>query len=302
MKKFLVYTVVFFAIVALVDFAFGLGARYLNSHAKGGDTYNHYYITHEMSDSVLVFGSSRAIHHFNPRILEDSLGATVYNCGLDGNGILYHYGRLLAILRRHTPKMIIYDVIPSFDMEDDDFAKYLKWQKRWYDIPGVPEIFQDVNPLEKYKMLSSLYRYNRTFIPMLSDNIKPNHELDYKGYKPIYETMSVDLDRQDHHTPVEWSELKKRYFQKFVDTCRQRRVKIVFSFSPWYKAADSGIYDEFRTFAGDNGLEIIDMYTDPELTGDPSLFADISHLNSAGADKFSAKFAGELKRLQTSQN
>lgn len=302
MKKFLIYIAVFFALVALIDVTFGVGARYLNSHAKGGDTYSQYYITHEMSDSVIVFGSSRAIHHFNPRILEDSLGLTAYNCGLDGNGIIYNYGRLLAILQRYTPSLIIYDVIPSFDMAEDDYVKYLQWLKRWYDIPGIPEIFRDVNPLEKYKMMSSLYRYNRSFLPMLSDNIKPNHEVGYKGYKPLYETMTVDFDRQDHHTPVKWSELKKHYFLKFVDTCRQHGIKLVFSFSPWYNTPGSGLYDEFRTFAADAGIPILDFYTDPELSKDPANFADISHLNSVGADKFTAKFVTGLKRLRSPQN
>lgn len=295
MKKFLIYAGIFFAIIVVIDAAFGFSARYLNSHAKGGDTFNHYHTTQEITDSVIVFGSSRAIHHFNPRILEDSLGMTAYNCGVDGNGIIYNFGRLLNITHRYTPLLIIYDVIPAFDMEKDDCSKYLQWQKRWYDLPGIPEIFQDVNPMEKYKMQSNLYRYNRSFLQMLSDNIKPRQEMAYKGFKPIHETMAVVIDRTDHNLPAQWSDLKLKYFQKFVDLCREKNIRLVISFSPWYNAHGSGIYNHFREFARNNNLEIIDLYTDSELIHDPANFADISHLNSAGADKFTSRFISQLK-------
>ncbi len=298
MKKFLIYVGLFFSLIFIIDLVFGVGARYLNSHAKGGDTYNHYYITEKMADSVVVFGSSRAIHHFNPKIIEDSLGMTAYNCGVDGNGIIFNYGRLLDITRRYKPSIIIYDVIPSFDMEEDDYSKYLQWLRRWYDHPGIPEIFPDVDSMEKYKMLSNLYRYNRFFLQMLSDNIKPRQELAYKGYKPIYETMTVETDRTDHSKPAQWSELKLNYFQRFVNLCQKNNIKLVISFSPWYRAGSSKIYDEFRSFAQKNELEILDFYTDTEITTNPALFADVSHLNNSGADKFTAKFMSALKKLQ----
>lgn len=203
MKRFLAYICIFFGLIILIDIGVGFVARYLNSHAKGGDTANHYYIANEMTDSVLVFGSSRAIHHFNPRILEQTLGTTAYNCGVDGNGILYNYGRLLTITRRYTPKMIIYDVLPSFDMQDDDDSKYLSWQRRWYDVPGVSEIFYDISHLEKYKMISQMYRYNRSIIQMLSDNLNPRQEIDYKGFKPLHETMTEVSSNLEADKPIQ---------------------------------------------------------------------------------------------------
>lgn len=298
MKKFLLYILIFGLVVALLDAGFGRLCTYLNSHAKGGDTYNHYYIANEMSDSVLIFGSSRAIHHFNPAILEDSLNETVYNCGLDGNGIIYNYGRLLTVLNHYKPKMIIYDVIPSFDMVQDDCSKYLQWQKRWYDVPGVSEIFHDVNSAEDFKMLSNFYRYNTTFIQMLSDNIKPLQHVSFKGYKPLTGIIDYDVSDSDSE-PAQWSELKLLYFTKFVQLCKENGIKLIISYSPWYKAKDSEIYKEFTKFAEDNGVDIIDLYADPEISDEKTYFVDASHLNANGADVFSSKFANILnKRLK----
>lgn len=296
MKKYILRICLFFAIILLLDTVFGYACRYLNTHAKGGFTQNHYHIAEELTDSVLIFGSSRAVHHFNPVIIEDSLGTTVYNCGVDGNGIIFSYGRLLTILQRYTPKMIIYDVIPSFDMEKDDYTKYLEWQKRWYDKPGVAEIFHDLYPLEKYKMLSNLYRYNTSFIQMLTDNLKPQKQFSFKGYLPIEEHMSYNVEEYDGQA-VQWSPEKLKYFKLFADLCKQNDIELVFSFSPWYKAKNSRIYDEFLEFSHENGIPVIDMFADPYISTNPEYFADASHLNSEGADVFTSKFCKELSAL-----
>lgn len=294
MRKFYKYIILFFVIIAVLDCGFGYLCRYLNSHAKGGDTKNHYYIASEMTDSILIFGSSRALHHYNPTIFEDSLGKTVYNCGLDGNGIVYNYGRLLTIINRYKPKMIIYDVIPSFDMSEDDYSKYLQWLKRWYYIPGVAEIFHDVNALEDIKMLSNFYRYNGSFIQMVSDYIKPIPQISYKGYKPLQGKINYSNTESDSE-PVEWSDLKLQYFQEFVDICKENNIYLVISYSPWFKMTDSHLFQEFTKFANDNNLRVIDLFNDYEISQNPLYFEDAAHLNSMGADIFSSKFVNILK-------
>ena len=55
------------------------------------------YICDKSVDDILIFGSSRAVHHYNSSMIEDSLGMSCYNCGDDGNGIILSYGRLSMI-------------------------------------------------------------------------------------------------------------------------------------------------------------------------------------------------------------
>ncbi|MCH5347616.1 MAG: hypothetical protein J1E63_10920 [Muribaculaceae bacterium] len=297
MKRFITYILIFFCFIAVIDISIGYLARYLNSHAKGGDTKNHYYIAGEMTDSVLIFGSSRAIHHFNPKILEDSLGMTVYNCGLDGNGIIYNYGRLMSILRRYKPRVIIYDIMPEFDMSHDDYTKYLQWQKRLYDdVPEVREVFNDVDWTERYKMISNLYKYNTSIIQMLSDNVKPKQAVSYHGYKPIDEVINYDVSPKDE-LPAEWDELKLKYFHRFIEECQRNGIAVIISFSPWYKAVNSARFDNFVSLCNEYRLPVIDMYADSVLSSNPNYFADASHLNSTGADLFSQKFAHILKGI-----
>ena len=116
MKRFVIKILVFLAIMFILDRGFGLAMKYLQDHAKGGYVGHHNYILHQANEDILIFGSSRAIHHYNPQIIEDSLGMSCYNCGQDGNGIVLFYGWWQMIKERYQPKMIVYDVNPSFDL------------------------------------------------------------------------------------------------------------------------------------------------------------------------------------------
>jgi len=296
MKKFIRNIVLFFVAVALLDVSFGFACRYMNSHAKGGDTKNHYDIAMNMNADVLLFGSSRCIHHYVPSILEDSLGMSVYNCGLDGNGILYQYSRLRMILNRYTPKVIVYDIADGFDIAEGDNTKYLGWQKRFYSIAGVNEVFEDINPMEKYKMLSQLYRYNSDFIQMLSDNIHPLQEVDESGYKPLHGVMNYEPKPSNVlPTAIEWDPLKQKYFERFYELCKQNGIVFIIAYSPLYRATTSIQYAAITEFCSKNNIPLIDNYHNPRFSEHRDYFEDTSHMNDTGAREYTKMFVGKIK-------
>lgn len=155
MKRFFVKIIIFGVLVLAIDMAVGLIFPMLVSNAKGGDNKRNNYICNDTKEDILVFGSSRAIHHYNPEMISDSTGMTCYNCGQDGNGIILNHARLKIITERYAPKYIIYDVTPGFDLlAGDDNHKYLGMLRAYYDRNGIPGIFESVDQTEKYKMQS----------------------------------------------------------------------------------------------------------------------------------------------------
>ena len=124
MKKFILYTLLFFTVVAVVDFAAGKVFYYLQSRA-GGRTGAEWYACKESHEDIIIMGSSRASHHYVPQIFEDSLGLSCFNAGQDGNGIILQYGRWKMIRERYTPKMVIYDVTYNFDLGVNDNMTYI---------------------------------------------------------------------------------------------------------------------------------------------------------------------------------
>ena len=87
MKKYLTKIALLFVIIILCDYAFGIGMDYVVNHISVGGQGRDNHICNESAEDILVFGSSRAIHHYNAKMLEDSLHMTCYNCGNDGSGI-----------------------------------------------------------------------------------------------------------------------------------------------------------------------------------------------------------------------
>lgn len=297
MKRFIINIIFFILIVAAIDMAFGKICTYLNSHSKGGDTKKHYYIAKETNDDILIFGSSRACHHYVPGILSDSLQMKTYNCGVEGNGILLSYSYMKLITNHHTPKIVIYD-ISNFDIITDDYTKYLGWQKRFYDEPGIAEVFNDVIPIEKYKMVSNLYQYNEKWLQMLSDNVLPKQLVLNGGYKPIYSTMDYKPKAEMAKlNPLIWDETKKKYFKKFHDLCKQNEITFIVAYSPLYKAESSIQYQEVSDFCKENNITLWDYYSDTTFSRHHKYFADTDHMNDEGAIEYTKLIAHKLKKL-----
>lgn len=293
MKKFIVYILVFFAIVAAIDVAFGFACQYLNSHAKGADTASNYAIANTVTSPVVIFGSSRAMHHYVPEILEDSLATEVYNCGNDGNGILFFYGRFRLMTERYTPEVIIYDVEPKFDILADDHSKYLGLLKRWYGRAEIDSLIADIDPNEALKLRSSLYRFNGSFVQMLSDNLRPMQNVAYHGFKPLAGVMDYEPEPEVSR-PIEWDPLKEKYFRKLVADCRAKGIRLIVCASPSYGRTETNEYNAVLELCREYDIPTISFLTDSTFNRRREYFQDATHLNETGARAFTAVFADSI--------
>ena len=87
MKKYIAKIFIFFVIMVSLDVVVGVLSDYLVTNAKSGATQKSEYICEKTKEDILIFGSSRAVHHYNPLIIQDSLNMTCYNCGYDACGM-----------------------------------------------------------------------------------------------------------------------------------------------------------------------------------------------------------------------
>lgn len=263
---------------------------------RGGDNWRNNYICNETEDDILVFGSSRAIHHYNPKIIKDSTDMSCYNCGQDGNGIILNYGRYCMISQRYTPKIIIYDIIPSFDLlAGDDDHKYLNWLKAYYDREGIPEIFESVDKTEKIKMMSNLYRYNSSFIQIVSDFIRPLQSSGQNGYRPLYgemDRMKISKKQQSSES-VRYDSLKLAYMEKFVNRCGDARL--IFVISPMCDGLDEATYLPIEKICKDKNIPFVNFANNPKYFHNHKYFKDGWHLNSLGADEFTKDLMSVLR-------
>ena len=302
MKQYIIKIALFFAILFVVDRVAGYIFSYMSNNCKGGYVGHHNYILKGLHEDILIFGSSRAIHHYNPQIIADSLGMSCYNCGQDGNGIILFYGWWQVIKQHHKPKVIIYDITPFYDLyKGKDNQKYLGWLKEVYDEPNISGIFDDVDASEKYKMESQLYRYNSKFHQIAADFIHPILEVKANGFLPLQgnvDTMRIKKDKGDEDMKdLLVDSLKIKYLNTLID--ETDGVRLFFTVSPMWYGIPSQQLSPIRKICNQHNIPFLDFSNSPKYVHINKYFKDGSHLNSLGADEYSRDLMILIKQQMT---
>ena len=298
MKKFLVNILVFFAIVAVIDFGVGSLGDYWTSHVRSGETKRTYDLAMQDTHDVLILGSSRARHHYDAPFLSDTLGLDVYNAGYDGNGVVLAYGLLEMILERYEPKLILYDVEPTFDIDvyeaDNNHKRYISRLKPYYQHKAIGKIIADVSTEEWYKVHSGMIRYNMSLLTMYLDNFRPSKDT-RKGYSPLY--GEYDREPESNGVKRELDQFKLRYIENIITLANSKHIPIVFVASPKFGKTSSDEIKPVIDICKRNKVVFLDYYNDSMFMQHKEWFKEPMHLNEKGAKEFSsiiAKTASEI--------
>lgn len=287
MKRFILYILLFFALIAVVDWGAGKGFDYCLNHLKGGQYHSLQYAMKETKADVLVFGSSRAINHYVPKVIEDSLGLTCYNCGFHAQGIIFQYGRLRYILNRYKPKMVIYDVEYNFDLAKGENERYLDMLKPYCSDTCIANYFKEYSLKEYLKNLSHLYRYNSNFINLSKDYLT-HGTLSENGYEPLRKTMDYDVTMKEI-LPIEVDSIKFSYLRKMILACKANHIPLIMLISPRYDAISSVVHQPIKDLCKEYGVLCKDYFTDSCFQSHKEYFANTTHLNEKGAIVYTSR-------------
>ena len=283
-------------IVAIIDVGVGYVCDNLLTHAKGGITRQTNDLLMVDNHDVLILGSSRAKHHYDTRFLSDTLGLDVYNAGFDGKGVVLAYGILGMVLERYQPKLIVYDVEPSFDIyeyaADNNHKRYIADLKPYYHHRIVESIIKDVS-IEEWNMIQlSMIRYNTTIISFAIDNIQTRETFPY-GYEPLHGEMSKQgKDESNDSLYEDWFKLK--YVSRLIQLSQSNNVPIIVCASPMYGAQTSNLLQPIKEICNQYGVTFYDNYANPNYTSHREWFKDKSHLNALGAKIYSRHIAEQI--------
>ena len=297
MKKYLLKIVLFFGVVAVMDVGFGLACEWLQAHAKGGRMKSVRQTALVQESDIVVMGSSRAHHHYVPSILTDSLGLSVYNAGVDGNGIVLASGLYDMMAKRYTPKVIIYDVEPAFDInvyaEDGNNTRYIGWLRPYFADKQVREIITAVDPSERYKNLSGMFRYNSKIVDLLKDQLVMS---DYAkdGFAPLKGEMDSEPKIQEKSIAAVQDTLKLKMMEEFISRLSRTETKLIMLASPKYGALSSEVFNPIKEICNRYGVAFWDYYSDTQFQK-MDYFKEPMHLNEKGSREFTAYLAERLK-------
>jgi len=290
----------FILLVIFVDCTIGLLLDYASSNANGGYTEELNTILKEEHD-VIIMGSSKAKRHYNTELIADSLCSSVYNAGLDGNGIIYMYGLFNLLPDNKLPKIIIYDVEKYFDFYEYDSdagnTRYLNHLKRFYwDSKSIRDIFYKIDKLSSIKLLSNSYRYNGNFINVFKDYFF-EEKCSLSGYEPLYGSMKYDSQvRVD--TNLAFDDVKMYFFDQFIKRVIDNNIKLFIAISPKYRIADDSEYKPILEFISRYPeVTVFNHYCDTLFVDNKSYFVDPMHLNNTGANLYTNIIIDKITNL-----
>ena len=123
MRKFILSLLFGLFLVIIGDYAVGSALEYFYFKTSSGLLQRTTFALEETEADILIFGSSRANHHYDTKIIEDASGLSAYNTGRDGNYIFFQNALLKSILKRYNPKQIILDFSGTFEHGREDYDR-----------------------------------------------------------------------------------------------------------------------------------------------------------------------------------
>lgn len=298
--SFLIKAAALILVLLLIDITAGYVLGYYYPRMKAGESSRITYAIEKSNEDILIFGSSKANHHYVPAVFEKELEGTCYNAGIDGQNILYHYSILKCIQKRYIPKTIILDLhIDEFLKSEKSYSVLSALLPYYRNYEEVRTVVNMRGPYEKYKSLSNLYRYNSLTFTIAKNNIFEKKDTTIQGYYPLYNIMKNQSLQEELIKNPEVDTVKVEYFRKFINEAVTAGSKVYVFVSPVYRIRkdESETIKLAREICSSKNILIKDFSQSPEFINHPELFQDASHLNNNGAVSYSEKVSGEIKRV-----
>jgi hypothetical protein len=315
MKKFLTKILLF--ILPLMIIAFPLD--YLISsnlkksvvHVDGEYLIWNEIYTEKIDVDIAIYGSSRAWIHISPEILQDSLGLSAYNFGIDALNFEYQYFRHKEYLK-HNPKpkyIIISGDLFSFESEQgfynyEQVLPYMLFNDDYYNFRESFKVFSWVDfyvPLTRY--FGQTWEMARAaYVAAGLENDPPAR---VHGYMGIERPWNNDLElAEKKHGNIEVVIDKKLLdlFDRFIIECKNDNIQVVLVYSPEYIKGRrfvknrEDIMNLWHSIAEKHNLIFLD-YSQDSIGNDIKYFYNSTHLNKQGSQLFSRRLAGDLKPL-----
>jgi hypothetical protein len=264
----------------------------------------------KINAQIIVTGSSRALSHFDPRIIEAQTGHSAFNLGRNGSQSDMQLAVLKAYLAHNRAPEVVVHSLDSFSFEattsvynpaqyvpylyDDELYKPLlhfnpnTWRSRYLPLYGY--VVDDMS-FSWMLGLGSLLGWSP-------------HEDFFLGFNPRSKKWSDEFEkfRNGNSDGVRWPIDSEgiQSVENLVQLCQQHGIKLIFVYSPEYTEMQKLTKNRQEVFERFRGLSVryhvpFWDYSNWKYAGDTDYFQNSQHLNAEGAELFSEDIASQLK-------
>ncbi len=301
-----IFVLIFAGILYGMDWLVNSGLRKLESSAFG---VSNRIMTGRVNADIVISGSSRALTHYDSRIIQKITGRSVFNIGRNGSQTDMQLAFLKAYLKHNTkPKLVIHN-LDLFSLlishEIYDPAQYLPYLKEDSIYRGVQKVYPDAwkwkyLPLYGYLVEDMRFTWIRGLKAAVGMQENEDH---FQGFLPRYSPWTGDFEKFKASNsngvkfaiePQGISDLKE-----IVSICREQGIPLLFVYSPEYvemqalEANRKEIFSVFTEISQPAQIPIWDYSTSP-ISLSRANFYNSQHLNAEGAAEFSADLGSKL--------
>lgn len=253
-----------------------------------------------LKDSVnlLVFGSSRAVHHLDTK----SLDTLSYNIGVDGTRIGFS-ATLISSLNKKNQTILVHidpSAIYNSEYNGDDILGLLNVARRNED---VSDFISDFYPEEIYlTKIFNCYVYNGKVLGLLKNYLVPKYNYkNYYGYEPIIPSPEQKQIFQKLIDKTDFSEFKynsisnhpnhlvDKFISKIKEKCQENKSKLIFFTSPTLKKNEDKLLLKTKEYFNTKEITYYDYSKFIDIT-DKDNWKDFTHLSNKGASLFTKEF------------
>ncbi len=322
--KYMSRFLIFFIIVFFLDRGSGYLLGKMHANTRGGGFGGKINAILAQRNEIVVFGSSRAQHHYVASVIATGTGMTVYNAGLDAQHLLCHFAVENLMLDEYTPKIIILDlnatdIATAFNEQAfERLAVLLPYYR--LENPTVNALIERRSSTEKIRLLSRSYPYNSQILGLLKYNFLGDRipASENNGYVPYHGSdLEVILKSErnratlngppfqlnDGSEPVDVFLLD--VLRGFVTTAQSKGIKVVLCSSPIWLGEGSetlflpeNILETYKEVSLQLNVPYIELTSNTvSAFENPNLYKDRIHLNDDGARLFSFLLSQRLEEL-----
>ena len=274
-------------------------------------------VSGKINADILVLGSSRAQHHFDPRILSRFTKKSAYNIGLDGTGIDLQAALFFTYLRHNQkPEFLILSLdIPNLARRLDSSVYHPGQYVAYLEEPSL------FLALKQHNSEWSLYK-RFPFIGIakfISPLTSGNEQLRYEAIRsllkrPLPESLFNGFAPVDKNWTAEFDDYKKQHpngmtyeiYPENIKTihallmrCKQSGINLILVYSPEYYENQlltnnrQDIILIYEGIAKEFNIPFWD-YSDSVISHEKGNFYNSQHLNVRGASRFTEDLALRL--------
>ncbi len=259
---------------------------------------------------IVISGSSRALTHYDARVIAAATGLSAYNIGLNGSQTDMQVARLKTYLRHNRkPRLVIYNLdIFSFQTthggvyDPGQYVPYLAEPELYDALSAInPAVWKSrFVPLHGYAVEDGRLTWMRGLLRLAGKNPTEDRFL---GFKPQHTTWTEDFERFRAANPkgVRFAvePMGVAAMEDLLETCLRHGIKVLLIYSPEFAGSQRLTLDrsqtmaQFESLARRHGAAMWD-YSGSPISDRQQNFYNSQHLNADGADAFSKHIAARL--------